>query len=178
MLEVVGTAVSKVRGSMKYNLHEIEKVQRSDGGWVWLCSDDEGKEWATYISQEPDPEDTLHGNYFGENEAGARKDFQRRQENDYSSSNRKSPSEDLQLLDTDYAEILANSPQPDVEINLRQGGAEAEEARSQTQWLTVLSREPQTPEEEKRWIETWEKVTGRTLSEQEFLNLYQLLWGN
>ena len=60
MLEVVGTAVPKVgEGYMKDTLHEVEKVQRSDGFWVWLCSD--GKEWATYLSQKPDPEDTLHG---------------------------------------------------------------------------------------------------------------------
>ena len=179
----MGTAVPEVRGSMKYNLHEIEKVQRSDGGWVWLCSDDEGKEWATYISftQNPDSEATLHGHYFG-NEAKARKDFQDRIEfitsQEQSSEQQLDNLEDLQLLDTDYADILANSPQPDVEIHLRQWGAEAEEARMQTQWLTVLSREPKTQEEEKRWIETWEEVTGRVLSEQEFLKLYQLLWGN
>ncbi|MFW6296843.1 MAG: hypothetical protein ACOC04_06600 [Halothece sp.] len=163
---------------MKPTLHEVEKMQREDGTWVWLCTDNQRREWATYISREPDPEDTLHGNYFWENEAGARKDFQRRQESDYSSSSRKSPSEDLQLLDTEYADIIANSPHPDVEINLRQCGNESEEARRQTQWLTVLSREPKTQEEEKRWIETWEEVTGRALSEQEFLKLYQLLWGN
>ena len=178
MLEMVGTAVSKVRGSMKYNLHEVEKVQRSNGFWVWLCSDDEGKEWATYISREPDPETTLHGHYFTREDL-ARKNFQDRQElsRDSSREQQLDNLEDLQLLDTDYADILANSPQPDVEIHLRQWGAEAEEARMQTQWLTVLSREPKTQEEEEQWIETWEKVTGRLLSEQEFLNLYQLLWG-
>ena len=162
---------------MKPTLHEVEKTQREDGTWVWLCTDNNRREWATYISRYPDPEDTLHGNYFWDNEARARKDYEQRQELDYS-SRRKTATEEINLLDTEYADIIANSPHPDVEINLRQGGAEAEEARSQTQWLTVLNREPQNPEEEKRWIETWEKVTGRTLSEQEFLNLYQLLWGN
>ena len=178
---------------MKPTLHEVEKTQRQDGTWVWLCTDNNRREWATYLSREPDPEDTLHGNYFWDNEARARKDYEQRQELDQRSqqapefvrrvicdypSRRKTPTEEINILDTDYAEILANSPHPDVEINLRQGGAEAEEARMQTQWLTVLSREPKTQEEEEQWIETWEKVTGRLLSEQEFLNLYQLLWGN
>lgn len=162
---------------MKYSLHEVEKTQREDGTWVWLCTDDQQKEWATYISREPDPDDTLHGNYFWDNEAGARQDYQLRQEPNYS-LRRKTATEEISLLDTEYADIIANSPQPDVEINLRQGGAEAEEARRQTQWLTVLSREPKTQEEEEQWIQTWEEVTGRTISEQEFLTLYQLLWGN
>lgn len=162
---------------MKPTLHEVEKMQREDGTWVWLCTDDQRREWATYISREPDPEDTLHGNYFWENEARARKDYQQRQELDHS-YHRKTATEEIDLLDTEYADIMANSPHPDVEINLRQCGNESEEARRQTQWLTVLSREPKTQEEEKRWIETWEEVTGRALSEQEFLKLYQLLWGN
>ncbi len=49
---------------MKDNLHEVDKTQRSDGFWIWFCSDDEGKEWATYLSREADPETTLHGHYF------------------------------------------------------------------------------------------------------------------
>ncbi len=164
---------------MKDNLHEVDKTQRSDGFWIWLCSDDEGKEWATYLSREADPETTLHGHYFTD-ENLARKDFQDRQELPQTTPRQQQLEkvEDLQLLDTDYADIIAHSPQPDVEMNLRQWGAEAEEARIQTQWLTVLSREPKTQEEEEQWIQTWEEVTGRTISEQEFLTLYQLLWGN
>ena len=160
---------------MKPSLHEVEKTQREDGTWVWLCTD--GREWATYISQEPDPDDTLHGNYFWNNEAEARKDYQLRQEPNYS-SRRKTATEEINLLDTDYADIIANSPHAAIEMNLREWGADAEEARVQTQWLTVLSREPQTAEEEQRWIETWEEVTGRTISEQEFLALSRLLWRN
>ena len=65
-----------------------------------------------------------------------------------------------------------------MELNLREWGADPEEARMQTRWLMVLSCEPKTPEEEEQWFETWEEVTGRTISEQEFLNLSQLLWGD
>jgi hypothetical protein len=164
---------------MKDNLHEVDKTQRTDGFWIWLCSDDEGKEWATYLSQEADAEATLHGHYFTR-ENLARKDFQDRQELSWTTSRqqRLDEVEDLQLLDTDYADLIANSPQPNVEMNLRQWGAEAEEARIQTQWLTVLSREPKTPEEEEKWMETWEEVTGRTISEQEFLTLSRLLWNH
>lgn len=163
---------------MKSTLHEVEKTQLEDGTWVWLCTDHQRREWATYISQEPDPDATLHGNYFWENEEKARQDYQRRQESDYYSSSRKSPTEDFNLLDTDYADIIANSPKPDVEIHLREWGSEPEEARVQTQWLTVLSKQPQTREEEERWIDTWEEVTGRTISTEEFLALAELLWGN
>jgi len=164
---------------MKHNLHEVEKTQRSDGFWIWLCSDDQQQEWATYLSREADPETTIHGHYFTREDL-ARKDYQDRQELPQTTPRQQQLEnlENLQLLDTEYADILANSPHPDLEINLRQGGADAEEARVQTQWLTVLSQEPKTQEEEKKWIETWEKVTGRALSEQEFLKLYQLLWGN
>ena len=180
MLEMVGSAIPEIGGGrMKDNLHEVDKSERSDGFWIWLCSDDEGKEWATYLSGEPDPETTLYGHYFTR-ENLARKDFQDRQELSQPPSRQKRLDnvEDLQLLDTDYADIIAHSPQPDVEMNLRQWGAEAEEARVQTQWLSVLSREPKTQEEEERWIETWEEVTGRTISEQEFLTLSRLLWNN
>ena len=84
--------------------------------------------------------------------------------------------ENLELLDTEHADIIANSPQPELEINLIKWGATPEEARKQTQWLIVLSRQPQTSQEEQKWIETWEEVTGRTLSEQEFQEVFQPLW--
>lgn len=86
--------------------------------------------------------------------------------------------EDLQPFDTEYDEILANSPHPELEISLREWGAEAEEARRQTQWLTVLNQQPQTSQEKEKWIETWEEATGRTLSEEEFLTISQPLWGS
>jgi hypothetical protein len=159
---------------MKHNLYEVDKTQRSDGFWIWLCSDDEGKEWATYLSREPDPETTLHGHYFTREDL-AKKDYELRQEPD---RRRQTPAEKLQILDTEYADLLANSPCPPVELNLREWGAEPEEARRQTQWLTVLSKPPQTPEEEEQWFETWEEVTGRTISTKEFQALSQVLWHN
>jgi hypothetical protein len=73
---------------------------------------------------------------------------------------------------------MANSPSPNLEMYLRQWGSDAKEAREQTQWLTVLSKQPQTREEEEQWLKTWEEVTGRTISTEEFLALAELLWGN
>ena len=32
--------------------------------WIWLCEEEQGKEWATYISTSPDESQTEHGRYF------------------------------------------------------------------------------------------------------------------
>jgi hypothetical protein len=181
-LEVVGATVSEVReDGMKYNLHEIEKTQREDGFWIWLCANEQKTEWVTYLSREADPDDTILGHYFTREDL-TRKDYEQRQELDAyfeeNSDYQRPPTEDLNLLDTDYAEIMANSPSPNLEMYLRQWGSDAKEAREQTQWLTVLSKQPQTREEEEQWLKTWEEVTGRTISTEEFLALAELLWGN
>ena len=112
-------------------------------------------------NQEPNFEDTCLGNDFFN-------------ESDYNNQE----IENLEILDTEYVEIIANSPKPKLEINLRHSGAQPKQARVQTQWLTILSRKPKTPEEVQTWLQTWEQVNGTTLSIEQFQTLAKLLWGN
>ncbi|MEG3836622.1 MULTISPECIES: hypothetical protein [unclassified Microcoleus] len=53
-----------------------------------------------------------------------------------------SPIEPLDLLDTDYADILANSSHPSFELQLVRFGVDTAEARIKTNFLT--SRAPKT----------------------------------
>ena len=53
-----------------------------------------------------------------------------------------SPIEQIDLLDTDYADILANSSHPAFELQLVRFGVDAAEARTKTNFLT--SRAPKT----------------------------------
>ena len=53
-----------------------------------------------------------------------------------------SPLEPLDLLDTDYADVLAHSSDPAFEMQLVRFGVDAAEARIKTNFLT--SRAPKT----------------------------------
>ena len=67
-----------------------------------------------------------------------------------------SPLEPLDLLDTDYADILANSSHPAFELQLVRSGINPSEARIKTNFLTRVRQKPKTPEQWATLIEAWE----------------------
>jgi hypothetical protein len=67
-----------------------------------------------------------------------------------------SPIEALDLLDTDYADILANSSDPSFELQLVRFGVGAAEARIKTNFLTLVHQKPETPDEWAILTEAWE----------------------
>jgi len=56
-----------------------------------------------------------------------------------------SPLEQINLLDTDYADILAHSSHPAFEMQLVRFGINAAEARIKTNFLTLVRQKPETP---------------------------------
>lgn len=70
------------------------------------------------------------------------------------------PLEPLDLLDTDYADILANSSHPSFELQLVRFGVDAAEARTKTNFLTLVRQKPETPEQWTALTEAWEAACG------------------
>ncbi|MEG3960336.1 hypothetical protein [Microcoleus sp. herbarium2] len=66
-----------------------------------------------------------------------------------------SPIEPLDLLDTDYADILAHSSDPSFEMQLVRFGVDAAEARTTTNFLTLVRQKPDTPEQWATLTEAW-----------------------
>ena len=58
-----------------------------------------------------------------------------------------SPLEPLDLLDTDYADILAHSSHPAFDLQLVRFGVDTAEARIKTNFITLVRPEPETPEQ-------------------------------
>ncbi|MEG4007670.1 hypothetical protein QUA41_17420 [Microcoleus sp. Pol11C1] len=87
-----------------------------------------------------------------------------------------SPLEQIDLLDTDYADILANSSHPAFEMQLVRFGVDTAEARIKTNFLTLVRQKPQTPEEWAILTEAWEAACGYTPNTQDFQLIVELLW--
>ncbi len=58
-----------------------------------------------------------------------------------------SPLEPIDLLDTDYADILTHSSHPSFEMQLVRFRVDAAEARIKTNFLTLVPQKPETPEQ-------------------------------
>ena len=65
-----------------------------------------------------------------------------------------SPLEPLDLLDTDYADILAHSSHPPFELQLVRW-INPSEARIKTNFLTLVRQKPKTPEQWATLTEAW-----------------------
>jgi len=87
-----------------------------------------------------------------------------------------SPLEPLDLLDTDYADILAHSSHPAFEMQLVRFGVDAAEARIKTNFLTLVRQKPETPEEWEALTTAWEAACGYTPNTQDFQLIVELLW--
>ncbi|MEG4023732.1 hypothetical protein [Microcoleus sp. S13C4] len=87
-----------------------------------------------------------------------------------------SPLEQIDLLDTDYADILAHSSDASFELQLVRFGVDAAEARIKTNFLTLVRQKPETPEEWEALTAAWEAACGYTPNTQDFQQIIELLW--
>jgi hypothetical protein len=86
------------------------------------------------------------------------------------------PLEPIDLLDTDYADILANSSHPSFEMQLVKSGIDAAEARIKTNFIALVRQKPETPEEWAALTEAWEAAGGYTPNSKDFQLIVELLW--
>ncbi|MFW6358038.1 MAG: hypothetical protein ACOC0N_02300 [Chroococcales cyanobacterium] len=84
--------------------------------------------------------------------------------------------EKINLLDTEYVDILMNSSSPGFEIRLIQLGVEPDEARLKTDFLTMLQHKPKTPSEWEKLLETWEKAYGYRPNTEHISRISKLIW--
>jgi len=84
--------------------------------------------------------------------------------------------EPLDLLDTDYADILAHSSHPAFELQLVRFGVDAGEARIKTNFLTLVRQKPETPEQWVALTAAWEEACEYTPNAQDFQRIVELLW--
>jgi len=89
-----------------------------------------------------------------------------------------SPLEPLDLLDTDYANILANSSDPSFELQLVKSGINPSEARIKTNFLTLVRQKPETPEQWATLTEAWEVACEYKPTLEDFRLLAEFLWEN
>ena len=89
-----------------------------------------------------------------------------------------SPLEPLDLLDTDYADVLAHSSDPAFEMQLVRFGVDAAEARIKTNFLTLVRQKPETPEEWEALTEAWEVACEYKPTVEDFRLLAEFLWEN
>ncbi len=89
-----------------------------------------------------------------------------------------SPLEQINLLDTDYADILANSSHPAFEMQLIRFGVDTAEARTATNFITLMRQKPDTPEGWAALTEAWEEACGFESELEHLQLLVQLLWNH
>ncbi|MEG3920677.1 hypothetical protein QUA07_16305 [Microcoleus sp. T3_A4] len=89
-----------------------------------------------------------------------------------------SPLEQINLLDTDYADILANSSHPAFEMQLVRFGIDAAEARTATNFIALMRQKPDTPEGWAALTEAWEAGCGFEPELEHLQLLVQLLWNH
>ncbi len=89
-----------------------------------------------------------------------------------------SPLEQINLLDTDYADILANSSHPAFEMQLIKLGIDAAEARTTTNFLTLVRQRSDTPTSWAALTEAWEAGCGFEPELEHLQLLVQLLWNH
>lgn len=89
-----------------------------------------------------------------------------------------SPLEPLDLLDTDYADILANSSLPPFELQLVRSGIEPAKARTTTNFIALMREKPDTPEGWAALTEAWQEACGFEPELEHLQLLVQLLWNH
>jgi hypothetical protein len=86
------------------------------------------------------------------------------------------PIQKLNLLDTQYADILANSSSPAFELRLVELGTDSTEARTKTDFITFLKRKPQTSEEWQELMDAWEAACGYRPDAKQLSLISAMLW--
>ena len=88
------------------------------------------------------------------------------------------PIEPLDLLDTDYAEILAHSSAPSFEVQLVRLGINPAEARTTTNFLTLVRQRSDTPASWAALAEAWEAGCGFEPNLEHLQLILELLWNH
>ena len=86
--------------------------------------------------------------------------------------------EQINLLDTDYADILASSSDPSFELPLVKSGINPSEARIKTNFLTLVRQKPETHEQWATLTEAWFVACEYKPSVKDFRLLAEFLWEN
>ena len=84
--------------------------------------------------------------------------------------------ESIDLLDTEYADILVNSSNPGVEIRLIQIGIDPAKARCKTDFLTLVQNKPQTPSQWQKLLNAWEEAYDYRPNEEHIEIISELVW--
>lgn len=87
-----------------------------------------------------------------------------------------SPLEPIDLLDTDYADILANSRIPEWELRLVKGGTDPKKARVIISFIAQVRERTDTPESWAAITEVWEANGGFEPHLEKFQELLEVLW--
>jgi hypothetical protein len=86
------------------------------------------------------------------------------------------PIENLNLLDTEYIDILANSANPDFELELVKKGVDLTEARIKTLFITLAQHKPETPEQWQTFLDAWEQACGYRPTSEHLQLIENLIW--
>ena len=89
-----------------------------------------------------------------------------------------SPLEPLDLLDTDYADILANSSLPPFELQLVRLGIDPARSRTATNFIALMRQKPETPEQWAALTEAWEAGYGFEPELEHLQLILELLWNH
>ena len=89
-----------------------------------------------------------------------------------------SPIEPLDLLDTDYADILGNSSNSSLELRLVRLGIDSAQARTLIDFIALARGRSDTPESWATLTEAWEANAESMPSLEHLQLLLQLLWQN
>jgi hypothetical protein len=86
------------------------------------------------------------------------------------------PIENLNLLDTEYIDILANSSNPNFELELVKKGVDLTEARTKTLFITLAQQKPETPEQWQTFLDAWEQACGYRPTSEHLQLIENLFW--
>ena len=84
--------------------------------------------------------------------------------------------EPLNIFDTEYAEIVYNSNNPNFELQLVKQGIDKVEARTKTKFITLLQKKPETFDELEQLVNAWEEACGYRPNSQHLEAIALLLW--
>lgn len=87
-----------------------------------------------------------------------------------------SPYQHFNILDTEYADIIANSSDPQFELSLVNLGVDIKEARTKVRLLTLLKKQPQNSEEWEALLNAWEDACGDRPSNEILAIVSKLMW--
>lgn len=88
------------------------------------------------------------------------------------------PLENLDLLDTEYIDILTNSANPNFELELVKKGVDLTEARIKTLFITLGQQKPETPEQWQTFLDAWKQACGYRPNSKHLQLIEHLLWNS